>query len=82
MSDLMLHGVLNMPVECWSENEINKNNRHSVYKQASERIKKLESLVSDMNEYLNTNNMTSIGSGAIFHVRCKELMEENDEKTF
>jgi hypothetical protein len=78
MSDVMLHGVLNMPIDLWSNDATNELQRHSRYKQASERIKEFESLVSDMNEYLNTNKMTSIGNGSIFHTRCKELMGKHE----
>lgn len=42
MSDAMLHGVLNMPVELWRDSEIDMAQRHSRYIQASERIRELE----------------------------------------
>ena len=42
MSDVMLHGVLNMPIDCWSDNALDKLQRHSRYVQASERILELE----------------------------------------
>lgn len=42
MSDVMLHGVLNMPPELWGDGEIDKIQRHDRYKEASQRIKALE----------------------------------------
>lgn len=38
MSDTMLHGVLNMPPEIWRDDEIDKMQRYSRYRQASRRI--------------------------------------------
>jgi hypothetical protein len=41
MSDVMLHGVLNMPPELWSGSPIDVMQRHSRYLQASEYIGEL-----------------------------------------
>jgi len=41
MSDIMLHGVLNMPPELWSGEPIDVMQRHSRYVQASEYIYEL-----------------------------------------
>jgi len=41
MSDIMLHGVLNIPPELWSGTPIDVMQRHSRYVQASEYIKEL-----------------------------------------
>ena len=38
MSDVMLHGVLNIPPELWDESEIDKMQRYQRYMQASRRI--------------------------------------------
>jgi len=38
MSDTMLHAVLQMPPEIWSDTELDKMQRHSRYMQASKRI--------------------------------------------
>jgi len=46
MSEVMLHGVLNMPPDCWSNDAIDVMQRHSRYKQASEEIYRLTALVS------------------------------------
>jgi len=42
MSDVMLHGVLNMPINMWKDSEIDKVQRHARYVEASNRIKQLE----------------------------------------
>lgn len=41
MSDVMLHGVLNMPPELWSGDPIDTAQRYSRYRQASRRIEDL-----------------------------------------
>lgn len=41
MSDVMLHGVLNMPPELWNDSELDKMQRYSRYMQASRRIEDL-----------------------------------------
>jgi len=42
MSDLMLHGVLNMPPELWDNSEIDKMQRYSRYMEASRKIEQLQ----------------------------------------
>lgn len=42
MSDVMLHGVLNMPPELWSDSPIDIAQRHARYVEASKRILELE----------------------------------------
>jgi len=41
MSDLMIHGVLNMPPEIWNDSELDKMQRHSAYREASRKIEDL-----------------------------------------
>jgi len=43
MSDIMLHGVLNMPPELWMDHPIDVMQRHSHYVQASKYIDELQS---------------------------------------
>jgi hypothetical protein len=50
MSDLMLHGVLNMPPEIWGDSELDKIQRHARYVEASERIRKLEEIIFNITE--------------------------------
>lgn len=42
MSDMMLHAVLNMPVELWSDSPIDQMQRHSRYVAASAEITRLQ----------------------------------------
>lgn len=42
MSELMLHGVLNMPIDLWGDDLIDKIQRHSRYVEASKIIKDAE----------------------------------------
>ena len=37
----------------------------------------LEALIKEADEYLNTNSMTSIGSGSILHNKFKQALKEN-----
>ncbi len=48
MSDLMLHGVLNMPPEIWGDDELDKIQRHARYVEASDRIIRLEEIIGEM----------------------------------
>tara|TARA_R110001606_G_scaffold347666_1_gene497052 strand:- start:169 stop:414 length:246 start_codon:yes stop_codon:yes gene_type:complete len=52
MGDTMLHGVLNMPPETWSDDPINQAQRHSRYIEASERIKRQDQQIATMKEAL------------------------------
>jgi len=46
MSDLMLHGCLNIPPECWGEvGSVDAVQRYGRYKHASSRIIELESML-------------------------------------
>ncbi len=47
MSDVMLHGVLNMPPYLWSDSPIDIAQRHGRYVEASKRIKELELELSE-----------------------------------
>ena len=50
MSDVMLHGVLNMPPNLWCGSPIDIAQRHSHYKEASQRIEQLEREVAATRE--------------------------------
>ena len=50
MSDVMLHGVLNMPPNLWCGSPIDIAQRHSRYKDASQRIEQLEREVAATRE--------------------------------
>lgn len=52
MSEVMLHGVLNMPPELWDNNSpIDVAARHARYVEASKRIYELEEQLQEANEY-------------------------------
>lgn len=53
MSDVMLHGILNMPPELWHDTALDKMQRHSRYVQASKRINDLNKALIAM---VNSNN--------------------------
>ncbi|MBL4799814.1 MAG: hypothetical protein JKY50_20640 [Oleispira sp.] len=36
-------------------------------------------LISDINDYLNTNEFTNIGNGSIFHKQCKDILKASGE---
>jgi hypothetical protein len=38
------------------------------------RVVELEGLVSEIDTYLDTNNLTSIGNGSVLHILCKEAL--------
>jgi len=48
MSDLMLHGVLNMPPDLWDGGALDVMQRHGRYKQASKRINELAAALRDL----------------------------------
>jgi chromosome segregation ATPase len=50
MSDIMLHGVLNMPPELWSDSLIDVMQRHSRYVQASQYINELDDKLTSARE--------------------------------
>jgi hypothetical protein len=61
MSDVMLHGVLNMPPNLWCDSPIDKAQRHSRYREASQRIEQLE---RELNETKETIEMLETRHGA------------------
>lgn len=52
MSEVMLHGVLNMPPELWINDPIDKIQRYGRYMQASRRIEDLEAQRGELLEAL------------------------------
>jgi hypothetical protein len=50
VSDVMLHGILNMPPGIWDNSDIHKAQRHDAYKQASKKILELEKKLQNANE--------------------------------
>ena len=54
MSDVMLHGVLNMPPNLWSDSPIDIAQRHGRYIEASKRIRELENELSEARKQCDT----------------------------
>ena len=48
MSDVNLHGVLNMPPELWQDNDLDKMQRYSRYLEASRRIEDQERELTEL----------------------------------
>jgi hypothetical protein len=53
VSNTMLHGVLNMPPEAWSNSPLDTAQRHGRYVEASNRIQDLERELAEANGLLN-----------------------------
>lgn len=70
MSDTNLHGVLNMPIDIWSDEYLDKIQRHSRYVEASERIISLESKLAKALKVIGTIDDS-----------CKMEMINNGSKT-
>ena len=65
MSDLMLHGVLNMPPNLWCDSPIDIAQRHSHYKEASQRIEQLERELTEARE--DAANQRRLADMALAH---------------
>ncbi|EHD1698081.1 hypothetical protein JR728_003710 [Vibrio vulnificus] len=70
MSRKMLHGVLRMPVDCWSDCPLDKRQRHARYYQASEVIEGQDAAIKELEEQrkvlqnLLANYACQTGAGA------------------
>ena len=60
MSDVMLHGILNMPPGIWDNSDIHKAQRHDAYKQASKRIAELEADNDSLNQSFTLRHKAGI----------------------
>lgn len=52
MSDLMLHGILNMPIDIWGDDPLDKFQRHSRYVEASRLISRQQEDLEDFKSAL------------------------------
>ncbi len=52
MSEVMLHAVLNMPIDIWSDDHLSKIQRHSRYVEASELIRNQDSEIDQLRQKL------------------------------
>ena len=52
MSEVMLHAVLNMPIDIWSDDHLSKIQRHSRYVEASELIRNQDAEIDQLRQQL------------------------------
>lgn len=58
MSDVMLIGVLRMPVDLWSDTVIDKAMRHGRYTEAADKIEKMTDVLEALQEFNRLRNDT------------------------
>ncbi len=79
MSDTILHGVLNMPPDCWDNSEIDRQQRFARYVEASQKIKRQEKLINILSKFWIESLNEEIRPGFTvidaLPVREKELRE-------
>jgi len=66
MSEVMLHGILNMPIDIWSDDILDKRQRHSRYVEASKLIREQEGEINQLRQKLEAAE-----------AECARLKEEN-----
>ncbi len=71
MSNIILHGVLNMPTELWSNSEIDKMQRHGRYIEASVLIKDQKEIIDELAAALKDTCSTILDKDA-----CSKICEE------
>ena len=54
MSDVMLLGVLRMPIHCWSDSELDQMQRHSRYLEAADRIEADGAKIAELLDIVNS----------------------------
>ena len=74
MSDVMLHGVLKMPPNLWSDSPIDIAQRHGRYVEASKRIEELEHQLAEAQE--DAANQRRLADLALAH--RDEIIKERD----
>lgn len=73
MSDVMLHGVLNMPPELWDGSEIDKIQRYGRYLQASRRIEDLTRALEQIKLYHENMHGANASTFIAYDIACKAL---------
>jgi ABC-type Fe2+-enterobactin transport system substrate-binding protein len=74
----MLHGVLNMPPNLWCGSPIDIAQRHSRYKEASQRIRQLERELAEVKETIEMLE-TRHGATMFFHqMQMNEVTKQRD----
>jgi hypothetical protein len=82
MSDLMLHGVLNMPPELWGDDALDKMQRHSRYVEASKVIEELKNIAQETVSYISKRSYQSqFGDGIVVEINenLNKLLDKLDE---
>jgi hypothetical protein len=82
MSDLMLHGVLNMPPELWTDDPMDKMQRHSRYVDASRRIEELKNIAQEVVGCISKRSCQSqFGDGIVVEINenLNKLLDKLDE---
>lgn len=75
MSDVMLHGVLNMPPEVWGDCSVDKTQRYFRYMEASRRIEDLNLALIALTE---NNSEWAIGLDDATEKLIRRLLKENE----
>lgn len=52
MSDVMLLGVLKMPINCWGDSALDAHQRHSRYLEAAKRIEEHQAYIEQLEQAL------------------------------
>ena len=79
MSDVMLHAVLNMPVEMWTGLNLDKILRHSKCVEASERIIEQEKEIEELSYHcasLERWRDETVANGSVFSDAPYQHLEE------
>ena len=82
MSDLMLHGVLNMPPEIWGDDAMDKMQRHSRYVEASQRIEELKNIAQEVVSYISKrSHLNQYGDVFVVEItdELDKLLDKLDE---
>ena len=82
MSDLMLHGVLNMPPDLWVDDAMDKMQRHSRYVEASKVIEELKNIAQETVSYISKRSYQSqFGDGLVVEINenLNKLLDKLDK---
>ena len=84
MSDTMLLGVLRMPVDLWTDSDLDKHQRYSRYLEAADRIERDAELISNIELFLKEGIRRALRPLELDEERLidivREVMEYNDNQ--
>lgn len=82
MSDVMLLGVLKMPINCWVDSALDAHQRHSRYLEAAKRIEEQQAYIEQLEQALVEITDGTMRTWYDLHEhtglrfeRCKEIVE-------